>query len=68
MANWYRLADGTQADPSDCSKNDKGVLVHKSGVPVAVDSDGKPVEIVREAEAVAAGTKPADDSKETETR
>lgn len=46
----YRLADGTQANPSDCSANDKGVLTHKNGVPVAMDSDGKPVEIAREAE------------------
>lgn len=46
----YRLADGTQADPSACKLNDKGVLCHENGVPVVIDSDGKPVEIAREAE------------------
>jgi hypothetical protein len=45
----YRLADGTQADPGECSKNDKGVLCHQNGVPVVIDSDGKPLEIKREA-------------------
>jgi hypothetical protein len=61
----YRLADGTQADPSECSPNDKGVLCHQNGVPVVIDSDGKPLEIAREAEinktADAAKVPPVDD-------
>lgn len=46
----YRLADGTQGDPAECKADDKGVMRHKNGVPVVIDSDGKPVEIKREAE------------------
>lgn len=50
MNQLYRLADGTQADPSACKADDKGVMRHSNGVPVVIDSDGKPVEIAREAE------------------
>ncbi len=45
----YRLADGTQGNPGDCKADDKGVLRNNNGMPVVIDSDGKPVEIKREA-------------------
>lgn len=40
---WYRLADGTQADPNDVALDEKGVLRHKNGVPVAMRENGSPM-------------------------
>jgi hypothetical protein len=42
---WYRLLDGTQADPNDVAPDDRGVLRHKNGLAVAVHSDGTPVSV-----------------------
>lgn len=61
----YRLADGTQGDPSDCAPDDKGVLRNKNGMPVVIDSDGKPLEIAREAE-VNKATQAAEAGKQAE--
>lgn len=33
---WYVLEDGTYADPNECSTDEAGKLVHKSGVAVAM--------------------------------
>lgn len=63
----YRLADGTQGDPGECSADDKGVLRHKNGMPVVIDSDGKPVEIKREAE-VNMTAKAADAGKDADEK
>lgn len=46
----YLLQDGTQADPSDVSKGDDGVLRNKNGVAVALYADGKPQTIGEDAE------------------
>jgi hypothetical protein len=46
---WYRLVDGTQADPNDCAPGDDGVLRHKSGLAVATHADGTPQSVGREA-------------------
>lgn len=40
---WYRLADGTQADPNDVATGEDGVLRHKNGVPVAMRESGAPM-------------------------
>lgn len=40
--NFYRLQDGTQADPSDVSKGKDGVLRHKNGLAVLLDDKGEP--------------------------
>lgn len=59
---WYVLADGTHADPADVITNDKGVMQHKNGVPVALRENGLPltsgVATATNAKAAAAG-KPA---------
>ncbi len=39
---WYRLVDGTQADPNDVSPDDNGVLRSKSGVAVVMRDGGVP--------------------------
>lgn len=39
---WYRLVDGTQADPSEVAPDDKGVLRSKSGIAVAMRDSGVP--------------------------
>lgn len=41
----YVLADGTHGDPAECKANDKGVLCHANGVPVALKADGKPMTV-----------------------
>ncbi len=46
---WYILADGTQADPNDCSPDKDGVLRHKNGVAVALGDNGVPLSIGRAA-------------------
>lgn len=38
----YRLPDGTQADPKDCSVGKDGVLRHKNGLAVVLDEHGEP--------------------------
>jgi hypothetical protein len=40
---WYVLEDGRTVDPSDVAPDDSGVLVHISGVPVAMRSPGVPL-------------------------
>lgn len=42
-ATWYRLEDGTQADPDDVSPDEKGVLRHKNGTAVAIRGNGAPL-------------------------
>lgn len=42
---WYILADGTQADPDDCSPGADGVLRHKNGMAVALRDNGVPMTI-----------------------
>lgn len=39
---WYRLVDGTQADPTDVTRDADGVLRHKNGVAVAMRDSGVP--------------------------
>jgi hypothetical protein len=36
---WYVLEDGSVVSPAEVSTNDKGALVHKSGVAVAMRGD-----------------------------
>src|SRR5262245_12956571 len=50
IPNLYRLADGTQAEPGDCSKDDHGVLRHKNGMAVVLDEKGEPMTSAREDE------------------
>lgn len=45
IKNFYRLGDGTQADPADVSRGDDGVLRHKSGQAVALMDNGEPMTI-----------------------
>lgn len=56
---WYVLEDGNVADPNECTVNEKGYLVHESGIAVAMRGevpssrgvdieDGVPVGINRE--------------------
>lgn len=46
---WYRLVDGTQADPNDCAPGEDGVLRHKNGLAVALHEDGTPQSVGRDA-------------------
>lgn len=46
----YRLQDGTQADPKDCSSGKDGILRHKNGLAVVLDADGEPLTLATEAE------------------
>lgn len=39
---WYVLEDGRTVDPNEVSTDESGVLVHVSGVPVAMRSPGVP--------------------------
>lgn len=62
---WYRLVDGTQANPNDVVRDEQGVLRHKSGVAVALRDSGVPrTSAARQAEVVkpsARETPPVDD-------
>lgn len=42
IKDFYRLQDGTQADPADCEKGKDGVLRHKNGMAVALTENGDP--------------------------
>lgn len=44
-SNLYVLADGTHGDPAECKADDKGVMRHANGVPVALKADGKPLTV-----------------------
>lgn len=57
---WYRLTDGTQADPNDVSPGKDGVLRHKNGIAVALHGDGTPMTIGRAA--IEGGNKAAADA------
>jgi hypothetical protein len=47
-ADLYLMRDGTYAEQGMCSKGDDGVLRHnENGVPVAIDSEGKPETLSR---------------------
>jgi hypothetical protein len=71
-ATWYRLEDGTQADPDEVSPDEKGVLRHKSGVAVAKRDNGAPLTAgardkraaAQSRDMTAASDKPAVDDRE----
>lgn len=46
----YLLQDGTHADPGECERGKDGVLRHKNGLAVAVDQNGEPQTIGKNAE------------------
>lgn len=62
--DFYRLQDGTQADPADVTKGKDGVMRHKNGLAVLLKENGEPQTIGQEAvdnknvEAANAGRKP----------
>lgn len=49
IGNFYRLSDGTQADPKDVSTGKDGVMRHKNGLAVLLNEDGTPQTIGQEA-------------------
>lgn len=58
---WYILDDGTSVDPNEVAPDNAGVLMHKSGIAVAVGPHGPRSRGVDPDEERAKKAKPADD-------